>query len=404
MNHLPWICCQIGAREHYAIPRALARQKLLLGLITDVWVQAKLPFRLFPPSYLASWRSRFHPELAEQRVHYFNYSLYQFELSQKIARSSVWQTTIARNQWFQAQALKVLQSYPKGDRFTLFTYSYAALELFKYAKSRGWQTVLGQIDAGIVHQQILDREASKHPELQTPVAPVPELYWANWLAECQLADRIIVNSDWSKQALEQQQISSSKIEIIPLAYQSQTAKQFTRIYPPKFTSDRPLKILYLGRVTLGKGIASLFAAMAVLPEQAIELTIVGSVQIELPPQVRADRRINFVGSVPRNLTPHYYQQADVFIFPTLSDGFGITQLEAQAWQLPIIASRHCGAVVKDRVNGLILPNVTESEIAKSITFCLNNPQKISIFSDNSCQTIFNFSLSKITQKLIKNRC
>ena len=35
---VPWICCQLGAREHYAIPRALSRVGILEALVTDAWV------------------------------------------------------------------------------------------------------------------------------------------------------------------------------------------------------------------------------------------------------------------------------------------------------------------------------------------------------------------------------
>jgi glycosyltransferase involved in cell wall biosynthesis len=49
-------------------------------------------------------------------------------------------------------------------------------------------------------------------------------------------------------------------------------------------------------------------------------------------------------------TDAFYERADLFLFPTLSDGFGLTNLEAQAWSLPIVASRFCGEVVRDGVN------------------------------------------------------
>ena len=54
----------------------------------------------------------------------------------------------------------------------------------------------------------------------------------------------------------------------------------------------------------------------------------------------------------------FYKEADVFILPTLSDGFGLTQLEAQSWKLPVIASRHCGEVVRDGENGVVLEEVS----------------------------------------------
>ena len=106
-----------------------------------------------------------------------------------------------------------------------------------------------------------------------------------------------------------------------------------------------------------------------------------------------------MGAVSRNKTSLYYQQADVFLFPTHSDGFGLTQLEAQAWKLPLISSQFCGAVVKEQVNGLILPNITGEAIAQALIFCLHNPQELARFSENSNQVLSNFSLSKLTENL-----
>ena len=37
---MKWLCCQLGAREHYAIPRALFRSGMLGYLVTDAWVPA----------------------------------------------------------------------------------------------------------------------------------------------------------------------------------------------------------------------------------------------------------------------------------------------------------------------------------------------------------------------------
>ena len=58
-----WICCQLGAREHYAVPRALLLSGLLGEFITDLWIR--------PGTLLHSWKGltgRFHPGLAGARV------------------------------------------------------------------------------------------------------------------------------------------------------------------------------------------------------------------------------------------------------------------------------------------------------------------------------------------------
>jgi glycosyltransferase involved in cell wall biosynthesis len=69
--------------------------------------------------------------------------------------------------------------------------------------------------------------------------------------------------------------------------------------------------------------------------------------------------------------------------PTLSDGFGLTQLEAQSWKLPVIASRYCGEVVRDDSNGVILEEVSGRAIADALLRLLRSPETLSAMSMRS---------------------
>lgn len=387
-----WICCQLGAREHYAIPRALHQAGQLTHLITDAWLPPSV-FNRLPTPVFASLRDRFHPDLTEASIHAYTASVIGFELNQRIKKTSGWQRIIARNDWFQQQVVQSLKLITPQYRPTLFAYSYAALELFRYAKTRGWRTILGQIDPGLVEEELVMAEQARQPTYQSQWQPAPPHYWANWRQECSLADHILVNSLWSSLSLQQVGIPVKKIKIIPLAYQpTEQAPNFSRTYPPVFSKERPLRVLFLGQVILRKGIAALLEAAKLLNNQPIEFWLVGSQGIAKPAQAQQQRQVKWIGSIPRSATTNYYQKADVFLFPTLSDGFGLTQLEAQAWKLPIIASRFCGEVVKDQVNGLILPEVTGVAIANALQFCLNNPQQLEAFAKATInQSAFNLS-------------
>jgi glycosyltransferase involved in cell wall biosynthesis len=94
-------------------------------------------------------------------------------------------------------------------------------------------------------------------------------------------------------------------------------------------------------------------------------------------------QVKWFGVAPRTKAETYYQQADVFILPTHSDGFGLTQLEAQAWKLPVIASRYCGEVVCDGVNGVILEEVSAQAIAEVLLTLLRSPGTLREMSANS---------------------
>ena len=322
-------------------------------------------------------------------------------MSHKFQSSQDWNKIIARNLWWENKVLRILKKLDTSkEDITLFAYSYAALNLFKYAKKRGWKTVLGQIDPGIVEEKLVAQESIKYPQYQSGFSNQPFGYWQDWRKECALADQIIVNSDWSGQALEQIGIEHTKIEVAPLAYQMPKGfNQFRKKYPPRFNASRPLRVLFLGQVILRKGIAALLETIRLLENRPIEFWFVGKVAIKLPRELRKHPQIKWLGTVSRHTTSQYYQQADVFLFPTLSDGFGLTQLEAQACHLPIIASQFCGSVVKDRINGLILPSVTAEAIADTLIFCLKNPHKLALFSQASIRQLDNFSLPKLSDRL-----
>jgi len=397
-----WLCFQLGAREHYAIPRALHQAGQLVYLITDAWVLPKSPLNLLPRPLLANLRDRFHPDLAQASVHAFTHSLIRFELAQRLQNTLGWTRIIARNRWFQQRAVELLKTITPqlNTRPILFAYSYAAVELFRYAKSQGWYTILGQIDPGLVEETLVRQEHIRYPDYQSTWQTAPSQYWMNWLEECGLADRIIVNSPWSSQALQQVGIPVKKMNIIPLAYNPpETASNFERIYPSAFSAERPLRVLFLGQVILRKGVAALLEAAKLLQDQPIEFWLVGSQGISRYPRNKG--RIRWIDAVPRSATAKYYRLADVFLFPTLSDGFGLTQLEAQAWQLPVIASKSCGKVVTDGENGLLLPKVTPEEIANALKFCLNNPQKLTSFAQQS-KHINIISLSQLQDFLNKS--
>src|SRR5437899_8937332 len=130
----PWICCQIGSREHYAVARALCRHRALKLLITDAWVRPGNPLG----SLSAGLQSRFHPELGEAEVHGPAVRNIAFELRARYGLQAGWPVVMARNRWFQRMALSKLAHIAAGeDAPILMSYSYAAADLFAFARRRG---------------------------------------------------------------------------------------------------------------------------------------------------------------------------------------------------------------------------------------------------------------------------
>jgi glycosyltransferase involved in cell wall biosynthesis len=388
-----WICCQLGAREHYAVARALHQRNALDLLLTDAWVRPGNPLGSLKPSL----RGRFHPDLATAKIYAPNLGSLAFELCAKLAGFRNWRGIVARNDWFQKVAVTRLSKIESADR-TLMAYSYAGLEIFRLARARGWRTVLGQIDPGPPEERIVARLYEKDPNYRGQWERPPPRYWADWREECTLADRIVVNSIWSEAALVAEGVPSAKIKVVPLAYDEPKAvAMFRREYPAVFSPSRPLRVLFLGQVNLRKGIGPLLDAIRLLRGEPIKFTFVGPIQVSIPTDLRDDPNVCWVGSVPRENTAQFYQEADIFLFPTFSDGFGVTQLEAQAWKLPVVATKYCGDVVEDGRNGLLLREVTGCAIAASIRRCLAEPIRLREFSANST-IIAQFGLARVAEQ------
>jgi glycosyltransferase involved in cell wall biosynthesis len=378
-----WICCQLGAREHYAIPRALFRMGMLGYALTDAW---------FPRSSLlakfcgrdSKLRERCHDELSDARVAAFTRSLIFFEMFARARGLRGWTKILARNRWFQRKVVAFLHSHLSIINYQpiLLSYSYTALEPFRFAKAHGWKRVLVQIDPGPEEERIVAEEAARVPELAAGWQPAPREYWALWREECKLADRIVVNSEWSRERLVRGGVSAEKISIIPLAYETLEIKSQTseirgaRSYPARFTPKRPMRVLFLGLVNLRKGVARLLEAARILHAEPVEFWMVGPVEIAKAITIGHAGRVKWFGPARRKQTAEFYRHADVFILPTLSDGFAITQLEAQAHGLPIIASKFCGKVVENGVNGIILEEPTATCIAATIRDCIVDPYRL----------------------------
>lgn len=395
-----WITCQLGAREHYAIPRALESEGRLRRLLTEAWA---------PPGSLwgrlrRSLRERYHPEIPTERVRACTGRAVSFEVRLKARSCGGLEGILARNAWFQRQALRWLErELPEAEAVdgmpTLFSFSYTAREPFLWAKQRGWRTVLGQIDPALGEEKHLETIHKIHDRKGMPLASAPASYWEQWREECELADTIVVNSEWSRELLAGEGVSVQKLAVIPLAYRPPVeSRGFERTYPDRFTAERPLRVLFLGQVTVRKGVLELLEAARRLEGLPVEFGMVGPVLLPVPEALKGLRNVRWHGVVPRGRTAEFYREADVFLFPTHSDGFGMTQLEAQAWKLPVIASPHCGRVVISGRNGCLLPEVSGAAIEEAIRMCLGEPARLAAWS-READDLSAYGLDRLASRL-----
>lgn len=392
------ICLHIGARAHYLIPRALQGAGKLHALITDTWLKQSWSRKLFSKIHqtaLQSLAGRYHADIPSNKVYSFGLRFLLFEFILRMKYIYSWRSTLLRDQKFEHLALQKMKTI--DDAHVVLGISYTSLQCFEYAKQKGMKIVLFQIDPGFDEEELVSALIQQHPS-NTTWERAPMSYWEQWRKECALADHIFVNSNWSKKGLVHQGIEASKIGIIPLPFLIESKHiQFQRSYLNCFSKERPLRCLFLGTLSLRKGIHVVLDAAKQLRNLPIEFIFVG--RNELNEAELDASNIRYKGIVTREQTDVEYQQADVFLFPTFSDGFGLTQLEAMAWKLPVISTPFCGAVVDDGKNGWIMEHVDATALISILHQIITEPLILQTYSTRCIERVKEFNLKRFTSEL-----
>lgn len=382
---------QLGAREHYSIPRALASRGMLHTLFTDVWLRPGNSL-----AKIAGVNGRFHVELADQRVVQFPWvalkSKYGLKFAQK-SRTQEYEHHLKLGSIFGRRiASRIERSLEVLDAF--FSFNTTSLEVFERLKGCHVATMVDQIDPARFEEQIVQEEMLRWPDWSSAPGPIPDVYFDRLQREWELATMIIVNSEWSRRGLEAQGVAPEKICVLPLAYEATISPKLCAS-----ESDKPLKVLWLGQVILRKGIQYLIEAARLLKAENVEIQVVGPLGISEHVAKTSPSNVHFIGPVQRSLANRYYAEADVFVLPTLSDGFALTQLEAMSYGLPVIATPNCGQVVTDNVDGHIVPIRDSESLAKVISKLAKDRERTFVMGRNAIVKASQYSLSTLAPQL-----
>lgn len=143
----------------------------------------------------------------------------------------------------------------------------------------------------------------------------------------------------------------------------------------------PLRLLYVGRLLEWKGIMLALRALRKV-NIPYQFDIIGDGPARRVCEQYADSHglsVNFLGFIPRNELPYYYQNSELFLFPSLRDSGGFVVLEAQANGLPVLTMDLGGPPLNlNRESGILIPvtghslaHIT-SEIAREIELFHNH--------------------------------
>lgn len=389
----------LGSRERYGMPAALMQHGLLDVLYTDLYVPHiisrlhKLPFI---NNGLSALLGRCHPDLPFRKVQ--TYSKLGFELRVQVRQARHLNEQLALLMKYGAIfAENVGQKVVGRDLDMLIAFTGAAKESFEALQKVGSSTlrILDQVDPGLNDYLLIQDECKKFSKWGEGEEQLNLEYFDRVKAEINLADHLIVNSNYSRDMI-QSWLGEKSISVLPIP------SSFERKQKSAFNKDARLKVLFLGTLSLRKGVHYALEAVEQMNQSGfdVSLTLAGGCRIA-PGVLSKFKSSNYLGPVPSNVVQLLLDSHDVLLFPTLSEGFGIVQVEAISRGVPVIATKNCGQVIEDGVSGLIIDAMSSDAIITSLSKYYHDRNLLAQHSHNAYLRSELFTIENYATQLIK---
>jgi glycosyltransferase involved in cell wall biosynthesis len=252
----------------------------------------------------------------------------------------------------------------------VYAWQSTALRTIRAAHRHGVPAVLEAASAHVLTQvDLLRQEQQRYGAALDRVVRSPRVI-DRTLAEYEEADHIIANSEFARASFVSHGIPASKVTAVRYAID---AREIGADPPPR--EHGVPRILFVGGLTLRKGIPYLLDAFRRI-DAAATLRLVGAPHPAL---------IAACGGLPRGAEiagvragaalAAEYAAADIFVLPSVEDGFGLVVLEAMLAGLPVVVSDHAGAAaaVHDGVDGYVIPARDADALAARLTTLAADP-------------------------------
>jgi glycosyltransferase involved in cell wall biosynthesis len=237
------------------------------------------------------------------------------------------------------------------------------LDLVREAQARGIRTV-HEVMIGPDVGRWLEEEQALFPGLEERVPPA-QLRDGNGrdARKYELSDLILVPSEFVRRSVLELGADPKRIATVPYGLDERWLDQVNEPVPGR--------VLFVGSVGLRKGSHYLAQASRILERRhvACEVRVVGPYRPDAVSHPAFTGPI-YVGQVPRSRVMDEFRRADVFVLPTLCEGMATVHLEAMACGVPVVTTPNCGSVVRDGVDGFIVPIRDAAAIADKVELLL----------------------------------
>lgn len=229
------------------------------------------------------------------------------------------------------------------------------------------------------------------------------------------AKAILTVSEYSKKDILRffPSIKEEKIFVTPLAanlnYKPLNKTSCKDYIKNKYNIYSPF-LLYIGGFSTRKNVREIILSFKKIYKSLnkdYKLVLCGSVRDEgaklqeLCKELFIDDKIIFTGFIPDDDLPYFYNASELFIYPSLYEGFGLPPLEAMSCATPVIASNLTSIPEVTENNAVLInPNNTD-ELASAILYLLNSPDLLLKYGQMGYNHSLNFNWQNTATSTLK---
>lgn len=248
-------------------------------------------------------------------------------------------------------------------------WSGMSLHSIRAAKASGKITILERGSSHILYQNQILQDEYKNFGFNFSI---DSRIITKELNEYEEADYISIPSLFVKNSFIEQGVKEEKLIMNPYG-----VSNFFNA-PLKSTNKNKFTILYLGTLSIRKGLKYLFEALNILKinSNEFEVWFVGKVDKELVEIVDSSKKHNwkFFGHINHYDLQKYITQCDVAVHPSLEEGLSMVIPQLLKCGIPVIATKNTGGenIINEGKNGFIVPIRSPERIAEKINYLYNN--------------------------------
>jgi glycosyltransferase involved in cell wall biosynthesis len=372
-----------GARDAYQVSQALAEAGLLESLVTDLyWPGDRRLVRtltsLLPAPLRRMLLARYAPGLPSLLVRQcFPAGPVSFLLDKLPGVGPSRRQQAQR--WTDAALGNLGGSLAERTGAKLLSYSYYGYHAFSAYCRPG---ILFQVHPHPTSvRRLLKEELAAHPECRTSLEKewelaLPEEDFERLTAETEMAARFICASSFTRKTLIENGSPAATIDVVPYGVDLQ------RYYPAPAKKEsgqaKRFRLLFVGTINQRKGIKYLLETLRLLRSRQVELVVCGRVVDDLKIFKPFQSQVEIRPSVSFPDLLRAYQEADLFVFPSVVEGFAQVLLESLSCGLPILSTTHTAApdLIQDGLHGFVVEPRRPELMAEKIDALIQNRPRL----------------------------